>query len=136
MRYGGEIIAIVLRYRYRNKDITFFTPDEFSQQLAYMSRPKGYRIAPHVHRTVLRKVTRTQEILWVKKGAVQVDLYRPDRRHLRSLVLYGGDTILLASGGHGFQMLEDTEMVEVKQGPYAGDRDKERFTPETYDTCQ
>jgi len=136
IRYEGEIVAIVLRHTYKDNGITFFTPDDFSQQLAYMNRPSGYQIDPHVHLKVMRKVTRTQEFIWVRKGTVRVDLYRGDKTYLRSVILYTNDSILLASGGHGLQILEDAEMIEVKQGPYAGDRDKERFTPEPHDTCQ
>ena len=45
-----------------------------------------------------------------------------------SRVLGPGDVILLISGGHGFEVLEELNMVEVKQGPYAGETDKTRFT--------
>jgi hypothetical protein len=47
--------------------------------------------------------------------------------YLESRILSAGDVILLAFGGHGFEMLEPTEIIEVKQGPYAGDQDKTRF---------
>lgn len=125
--HQDSLIAVIIRQNYKNDGITFFTPDDFSQQLAYMKRPSGYKIEPHVHKKVNRNVQLTQEVLFVKKGKVKVDFYTSNKEYLESTILEAGDVILLASGGHGFTMLEETEMFEVKQGPYAGDGDKERF---------
>jgi mannose-6-phosphate isomerase-like protein (cupin superfamily) len=121
------ILAIIIRSSYLNEGIQFFTPDNFSQQLAYMNRPKGYIIDPHVHNTVERSVKLTQEVLFVKSGKVLVDFYDQSREYVESTILNKGDVILLASGGHGFEMLESAEIIEVKQGPYAGEADKIRF---------
>lgn len=122
-----EICAIIIRSDFEQNGIQFFTPPEFSQQLAYMKHEKGEIIEPHVHKEVNREVVRTQEVLIVKSGKVQVDLYTGERECWNSFTLGPGDLILLASGGHGFTMLEPTEMIEIKQGPYLGDQDKERF---------
>lgn len=125
----GQVMAIVIRASHHGNGIDFFTPPEFSQQLAYMCRPSGHVIDPHVHNAVSREVQFTHEVLFVRRGRLRVDLYSNDRTFLRHLILTTGDVILLASGGHGFEMLEETELIEVKQGPYAGDRDKTRFSP-------
>ena len=124
---GSDVIAMIVRAGFRKDGIEFFTPDSFSQQLAYMNRPEGYRIQPHIHNEVHREVFLTQEVLFIKSGKVKVDFYDNDRKPIREMTLEAGDVLLLASGGHGFTMLEPTEMIEVKQGPYAGDRDKTRF---------
>ena len=124
---SGRLIALVLRSSYEKQGIEFFTPNDFSQQLGYMNRPEGYVIPPHVHNPVPREVQYTKEVLFVKSGRVRVDFYDDDQTYLESRVLETGDVILLAYGGHGFEMLEPTEMIEVKQGPYAGDKDKTRF---------
>jgi len=92
-----------------------------------MNRPAGYKIPPHIHNKVPREVLFTQEVLFIKKGKVKIDFYDKNRVYMDSRVLGTGDLILLASGGHGFEMLEPTEMIEVKQGPYRGDSDKTRF---------
>lgn len=126
---NGEILGIIIRANYHKDGISFFTPGEYSQQLGYMNRPKEYVIEPHVHNLVERKVDLTQEVLVVRSGKVRVDFYDDNRNYLESRILQTGDIILLAHGGHGFKMLEPTEMVEVKQGPYCGDQDKTRFTP-------
>ncbi len=125
----GKIISIIIRANYKSENIEFFTPDNFSQQLAYMNREKDYVIPPHVHNPVKREVTYTQEVLFIKSGKVRVDYFDDDKNYLQSGILNQGDVILLSSGGHGFYMLEDSEIIEVKQGPYAGDKDKTRFNP-------
>lgn len=127
--HQGRTLAMLLRTTYQAEGIQFFTPNDFSQQLAYMNRPEGYIIFPHVHNAVPREVQFTKEVLFIKSGKVRVDFYDDDQNYLESRVLYQGDVILLAFGGHGFEMLEPTEMIEVKQGPYAGELDKMRFEP-------
>ena len=125
--FNDSLLGIIIRTEYVKDGIAFFTPDDFSQQLGYMNRPKDYVIAPHVHNLVERKVDLTQEVLFVKSGKVRVDFYDNDKRYLESRILSKGDIVLLAHGGHGFKMLEQSEMVEVKQGPYCGEMDKVRF---------
>jgi len=125
--FRGQPLAIILSSRFSEPGIRFFTPGDFSQQLAYMQRPEGYRIDPHVHNAVTRHVELTQEVLFIKSGKVRVDFYDQDRVYLESRVLNAGDVVLLAHGGHGFTMLEESEIIEVKQGPYAGEEDKVRF---------
>jgi len=127
--HNNKILAIIIKTNFQKDGIEFFTPDDFSQQLAYMKRPKGYIIKPHIHNIVERKVEYTQEVLFIKRGKVRVDFYDEDRNYLKSVILEEGDVILLAHGGHGFEMIEETEIIEVKQGPYAGDMDKIRFEP-------
>ena len=127
LKHDGQLLAIILRRDYREDGVSFFTPDHLSQQLAYMRHPAGKVIAPHVHNPVPRKVEFTQEVLVLKRGRLRVDFYDEQRRYLESRVLEAGDVILLAHGGHGFEVLEEIEMVEIKQGPYAGEADKTRF---------
>ena len=123
----GTTLAIHIKANYSNEGIAFFTPDEYSQQLAYMKHPKGHKIIPHIHNHIERKVFYTQEVLVIKSGSVRVDFYNNDKKYLVSTVLKAGDVILLASGGHGFEVLEDLEMYEIKQGPFVGEADKTRF---------
>ena len=122
-----ELYAVIIRNTYNKPGISFFTPDEYSQQLGYMNHPKGHIIPPHVHNEVNRSVFLTQEVLIIKKGKLRVDFYDNDTNYLFSEILLQGDIILLSKGGHGFEILEDLEMIEVKQGPYCGDMDKTRF---------
>lgn len=126
---NGCDLAIIIRSEYIGEGIKFFTPPSFSQQLGYMNRPTGYVIPPHVHNALPREVQYTKEVLFIKSGRVRVDFYDLDQNYFESRILNQGDFILLAYGGHGFEMLEASEIIEVKQGPYAGDEDKTRFSP-------
>jgi hypothetical protein len=127
IRRNGELFAIILRAGFNQPGVHFFTPNSFSQQLAYMRHPAGKIIEAHVHNPLPREVLYTLEVLFVKRGRVRIDFFDDDQMYLESRVLVTGDVILLAKGGHGFEVLEELEMYEVKQGPYAGDEDKTRF---------
>ena len=103
--YQDKILSIIIRANYEKDGLEFFTPDHFSQQLAYMNRPSGYEIPPHVHNEVQREVVATKEVLYIKSGKVQVDFYNDEQKYLESRLLFKGDVILLAFGGHGFKIL-------------------------------
>ena len=125
---NGEMLGIIISSNFQKEGIHFFTPNDFSQQVAYMKHPTGKLIEPHVHNLVPRQVHYTQEVLIIRRGRLRVDFYDDRQQYLESHVLSAGDVILLAGGGHGFEVLEEVEMFEVKQGPYAGDGDKTRFS--------
>jgi hypothetical protein len=127
--FKTHTLAIILRNSYVNNGIHFFTEDNDSQQLGYMNRPESYEIKPHRHNLVQREVHLTQEVLFIKSGKVRVDFYSNNQEYLESRILNQGDVILLSDGGHGFKMLEPSEIIEVKQGPYCGEQDKVRFEP-------
>lgn len=122
-----KLLAIIIKSDYKCEGVDFLTPNEYSQQLAYMHHPSGKVIDAHVHNLVHRNLVLTQEVLFIKKGRLRVDFYDEYKDYLESCILEAGDAILLASGGHGFKVLEEVEMIEVKQGPYSGDLDKTRF---------
>ena len=130
IRHRDNIIAIIIPHTFSEPGISFFTPDDYCQQLAFMRHPVGHRIEPHTHMLVKREVLQTQEVLLIRSGRLRVDLYAESHEYLSSEVLEAGDVVLLASGGHGFEVLEDVEMFEVKQGPYTGENSKMRFIPE------
>lgn len=125
--HQGQLLAIVIWNQFSKPGIHFFTPNELSQQLAYMRHPTGKVIEPHVHNPVTREVQYTQEVLFIKRGKLRVDFYNNQQQYLESRILEAGDAILLVTGGHGFEVLEEIEMIEVKQGPYVGEQDKTRF---------
>ena len=128
--HNSTILALILPAGFTGDGIQFFTPDSFSQQLGYMNRPKGHVVPPHDHTAVPRTIEWTQEALFVRRGRVRLDIYLPEtREYFASHILETGDAALLAHGGHGLVMLERSEIIEVKQGPYVGEADKTRFAP-------
>jgi hypothetical protein len=122
-----EPIALIIRAAYDERGIKFFTPSSFSQQVAYMKHPQGHKITAHVHNVISRQVLYTQEVLIVRRGKVKVKLYSSSKKYIGDRILCSGDLILLCGGGHSFEMLEETSMIEVKQGPFTGDSDKTKF---------
>jgi mannose-6-phosphate isomerase-like protein (cupin superfamily) len=122
-----RMLAIIVHSEYSQEGIEFFTPTNFSQQLAFMCRPAGYRIPAHIHKPTPRSVQYTQETLFIRKGRLRVAFFSESHQYLFARELKTGDVLLLISGGHEFEMLEESEIIEVKQGPYTGDDDKEIF---------
>lgn len=125
---SGVAICHIIHSGYSPDKTEFYTPDDYSQQLGIIKYAQGGMIKPHYHNKLSREVFFTQEVLVIRKGKVKVNLYDQHLNYICSKILSQGDTILLASGGHGFEMLEDSEMLEIKQGPYNGvTNDKTHF---------
>ncbi len=125
----SKLLALIIRSGFSKDGIEFFTPEHFSQQLGYMKRPKGYVVKAHLHMPVVREIYFTKEVLFIKSGEVRIDFYDQNKIYLESKKLVCGDFILLAFGGHSIEVLEEAEIIEVKQGPYAGESDKTWFDP-------
>jgi hypothetical protein len=131
IEHDGHLLAMIVSHTFAEPGICFVTPNELSQQLALMCHPAGHVIQAHVHNPVPREVTYTQEVLVMRRGRMRVDFYDLARTYVSSRELVAGDVILLVAGGHGFQALEEIEMIEVKQGPYTGEADKTRIPAAT-----
>ena len=127
IEYNSKEYAVVIRKEHHEEGVHFLTSAEYSQQLAYMHHTKGKNIDAHIHNREIRNVEYTQEVLIIRKGKLRVDFYDDEQKYIESILLDEGDVILLVTGGHGFKVLEEVEMIEVKQGPYLGENDKLRF---------
>jgi mannose-6-phosphate isomerase-like protein (cupin superfamily) len=128
--HNGRTLAVIISNRFHEPGVHFFTDDSSSLQLGSMSHQAGKSITPHLHNPVPRQALTTQEVIFIRKGKLRVDFYDESRAYLESRMLEAGDVILLIEGGHGFQVIEDVELFEVKQGPYLGEKDKTRFDAE------
>ena len=124
--YGDELMptAIVIRANEKVEGIKFYSPEAYSQQLGLMTRPEGYVVPAHVHNLVERTIRHTQEVLLIRKGSCSVTLFDEKNVQTSLITLMTGDVILLAHGGHEIVMNSECEILEVKQGPYAGPNDK------------
>ena len=131
IKFQEKLLAIIIKANYDSNGIEFFTPNNFEQQLGYMKRDKDYVINPHFHNSVKREINYTKEVLFIKSGKVRVDFYDEKKIYFESRILTKGDVMLLAFGCHGFKMIEPTEMIEVKQGPFMPEirTDKSLFEP-------
>ena len=123
-----KLYALIVRKKFRKKKgVNFFTSKEATQQFGYMKHKKNHLIMPHQHNKRLTKILITTEVIILLKGILRVDFYNKKTEYLFSKKIYDGDLIMLTNGGHGFKVLTDVEMIEVKQGPYSLSSDKIKF---------
>ena len=126
--YKKKMLALIVRGKYRDKKgITFFTPNKSTQQFGYMKHKKNYIIKPHLHKKRITKISYTTEVILLLKGMLRVDFYNLFKKYLFSKILKPKDIIMLVHGGHGFKILKNVEMIEIKQGPYSLSKDKIKF---------
>ncbi len=126
--YKKKLLALIVRGKYRNKKgITFFTPNNAIQQFGYMKHKKQHIIKPHLHKKRLTKIFYTTEVILLLKGILRIDFYNRFKKYLFSKILKEKDIIMLVHGGHGFKVLKNIEMLEIKQGPYNLIKDKIKF---------
>ena len=126
---GEQLIAIIVSREHNPPSTEFVTTSDLNLQVGLIKYPAGGVILPHMHRPLERHIVGTGEVLFVRSGKAEVSFYDDERQPVAQRVLQQGDLLLLVSGGHGFRMLEDTVLMEVKQGPYTGLDEKERFEP-------
>tara|TARA_X000000368_G_C22862932_1_gene637361 strand:+ start:260 stop:691 length:432 start_codon:yes stop_codon:yes gene_type:complete len=123
-----KLYALIVRNSYKKKKgVSFFTDKNATQQFGYMNHKKDYIILPHRHNKRQSKILLTTEVIIILKGILRVDFYNNKEKYLFSKKLYANDLIMLSNGGHGFKVLKDTQMIEVKQGPYSLSMDKVKF---------
>jgi uncharacterized protein with PhoU and TrkA domain len=120
-------LAYIIRAEMSPAKTTFVTPPEFKQQVGFIVYSAGGEIQRHDHRLLDRHLVGTSEVLVVQRGRCEIDIYNDDRRLVATRELRRGDIMLMVGGGHGFRMLEDTVFLEIKQGPYTGEDEKDRF---------
>jgi len=124
----GDVLAYILRNGPAPEQTTYVTPDECNLQVGYVVYQAGSEIPRHMHLPVERHVIGTAEVLLVQRGRCEVDVFGPARQLVATCKLQTGDLLIAVGGGHGFRVLEDTVLLEIKQGPYpGGGADKERF---------
>lgn len=124
---GDETLAYLVRAGHRPEETSFVTEPELIQQVGFVVYPAGGAIERHFHHPVERRVVGTPEVLVVRSGRCEIDLYDEQRELIATRELAAGDVIVIVAGGHGLRMLEDTILLEVKQGPYPGASEKECF---------
>ena len=125
--YKKKILAIIIKNYHKKKGINFFTENNFSQQVAFMNHKKNHIIQPHIHKSRLKKIHDTNEVLIILQGKLKVDFFSSKKQYLKSRFIEKGNILILLSGGHGFKILKDCKFIEVKQGPYHIKKDKEKF---------
>jgi len=122
-----KILGLIIDHKQNKKKVNFYTPNSFTQQVGYISHNKGTYIKPHTHTKFLRKIYKTSEVLYVKKGKIRVDFYLSKSKYLFSKIINKDKIIVLNEGSHGFKIIEKCILIEIKQGPFNSKIDKQRF---------
>ena len=127
IKHNNILLGMIIRKSDEKEGVNFFTPDEFQQQIGILKLPQDHRFQPHIHNKIKREIFYTYETLVIRKGKLRVDFYDTEQNYLFSDVVSTGDILMLAEGGHGFKVLEEIDFVEIKQGPFLGEKDKFKF---------
>jgi mannose-6-phosphate isomerase-like protein (cupin superfamily) len=124
---NGQALCYVIRGNTKPDNTTFITPPDAKQQVGFIVYPKGGVIARHIHRPLERHIIGMAEVLVVRSGHCQIEVYDEQESLVTVRDLFQNDVVLMVGGGHGFKILEDTVLLEIKQGPYLGADDKKLF---------
>jgi uncharacterized protein with PhoU and TrkA domain len=125
---NGAVLAYLVRGGPSPERTTFLTPHECNLQVGRVVYAAGGEIARHTHLPIERHIVGTTEVLLVERGRCSVDVYADDRSVVATRELQAGDMLIAVGGGHGFHVMDDVVLLEIKQGPYLGDdATKERF---------
>lgn len=126
------ILAIVFRHSLKANGVKFLTPQSYPLQIGLLEHPTGKPIRVHRHRNLRYKVNTTQEFIYVESGEVEATIYRNNWTVVKKVILKKGDFILSVAGGHGFKVRKKCRMIEIKQGPYPGDKLAKIFKPNSW----
>ena len=129
IKYKKKILGLIISHKQSKNKVNFYTPNSFTQQVGFISHNKGTYINPHTHTKFLRKIYKTSEVLYVKKGKIRVDFYLSKNKYLFSKIVNKENIIVLNEGSHGFKIIEKCVLIEIKQGPFNSKIDKKRFNP-------
>jgi hypothetical protein len=124
---GDAVFAYVVRADLEPEATTFVTHDDCIQQVGFVVHRAGSEVRRHFHLPVQREIVGTPEVLVVRSGRCEMDVYDDNQQLVGTCELSAGDVMIMVGGGHGFRMLEDTVLLEVKQGPYYGANEKTYF---------
>lgn len=124
---GDETLAILIRSGFEPQRTTFLTPPDYLQQVGFVVYEAGTEIPRHEHLQLDRSIRGASECLIIQRGLSEATIYNRRREEVCRRLLRTGDVLLLVAGGHGFRQIEETVFLEIKQGPYPGIEEKERF---------
>lgn len=118
IKKNNKIIALIISKKLEKEGTNFFTQKDNPFQIGILKNKKGVKVKPHIHKKAKRIISQTQEILYIERGKVRANFYDEKGKKIKSAILNPGDTVLLLNGGHGFDLLKDSKILIIKQGPY------------------
>ena len=127
IKHRKKLYALLIKKKRRfiKKGVDFVTKESDLMQLGFLNHKKKHKIKSHIHLKKPRIINYCTEVLLIEKGKVKITFYDSKNRNIKKdQILNKGDIIILFQGGHGFEILEKTQIIEVKQGPYVENKDK------------
>ena|SRR3989338_7012315 len=125
--WEGKVLAHIIKAGDFPDKTSFFSEESDNLQVGCIVYPDNTQIPKHLHKPVIRNLDRTEEVLVVREGEAILDLYNQNKDKISSVKVTSGDVIILTGGGHGLRVIKKTKLLEIKQGPYFGVDEKERF---------
>lgn len=116
-----QLLAVIFRANIQINEVEFLTESSNDFQIGIHNRKKGIKLTPHTHKFIKAPQIKTiQELLLVQSGRIRVNIYNKKSSLVSKKILKRGDGVLLITGGHGVDFLEDSRVFQVKQGPFSG----------------
>lgn len=122
-----KLLCIIVKSPVSLDKTTFVTPEDLNLQMGFVVYKAGEQVPRHYHKEIERTVSNTSEVISVRLGSCNVQIYDESRKMIADRRLDMGDFVIFVAGGHGFKMNKDTILSEVKQGPYMGNDEKIYF---------
>jgi hypothetical protein len=126
IEFNSEEYALIIDGSKIPDGLKFYTSDDKFVQVASWKYEEGKTLDAHSHKICERTSNVTQEVVIVKKGSIKVKIFNNDEELIAEEIIKEGDILIQFQGGHEYEILEDdTEVFEVKNGPYPGlEKDK------------
>ena len=124
---NNKLLAMIFTPGDYKNEKHFLTEDSNEFQIAQFNLDEATEIKRHIHRDQERKINKTSEVIIVNEGSLELEIYDEELKLVTKEIVNQGQVIALFNGGHGFKTLSKSKFLEVKQGPYVEDQDKERF---------
>lgn len=126
---GEILIAKIIKAEEWEENLKFYTDDKDFLQVATWNYNKGKHLKAHGHNICKRVSDKTNELIFIKSGKIKSTLFSENGVVLETVILEQGDILISYNGGHAYDILdENTQVLEVKNGPYPGlEKDKKVF---------
>lgn len=124
---NNKLLAMIFSPNDYKDEKHFLTKDSNEFQIAQFNLDEATEIKRHIHKDQERKINKTSEVIIVNEGSLELEIYDEELKLVTKEIVNQGQVIALFNGGHGFKTLSKSKFLEVKQGPYVEDQDKEKF---------
>jgi len=122
-----KIIAIIYYNTLKVDGVRFPTPRSYSLQIGIHNQKKDRFVPAHYHPHLKYNITKTLEFIYVVKGRIDIELFNRKWKKIKKVMLKKGDSVLFTDSGHSVKIYKHTRLIEVKQGPFSGNKNNKVF---------